>query len=183
MIVSIDDYSLEILRRLKGSELVRMLGRRYPNLAAYDHVQLVTARGFIFTVEIRMEDVRDKLEVPCVVVRQMSTITVPDRCDDIRLADFKIDEVHVMRRAEWLDAIEAETPAQGDNPELQKVGNPTEAPVWKAHALVDAGLMLRDLRGSSVVFQADTFPLVIQCHYSVSSERLPFGDAREIDAC
>jgi hypothetical protein len=129
-----------------------------------------------------MEDVSEKLEVSCISAREVSTVTATDHCDDFRLADFRVDQVLVLRRAEWLEASEHGVEAVGENPEQQRFGEPTEAPLWMTHALVDAAIMLLDNRGSSLLLQADAFPLVMQCHFSLSSASVPRGEARRVEA-
>jgi hypothetical protein len=182
MIVSIDNETVLRLRGLKGTRLVRIMGRRYPNPPSYDHVQLVTEDGTITAVEVRMEDVSEKLEVSCIAAREVVTVAAPDRCDEIRLADFRVDQVLVLRRAEWLETPEHGVSAVGDSPEQQRFADPSEVPPWTMHALVDAGIMLVDDRGSRLVIQADTFPIVMQLHYSVSSTSIPRGEARTLEA-
>ena len=180
MIVSIDNNTLLRLRALEGTRIVRVVGRRYPNPPSYDHVQLISGEGNITAVELRTEDVSEKLEVSCVLAREAASATVSDRCDEILLADFRVDQVLVLRRAEWLEPLKHEVGTMGNNPELQRFGNPDDAPPWTTHALVDAGIMLVDERGSSLVLQAGTFPMVMQCHYSVSSASICRGEARRL---
>lgn len=180
MIVSIDNRTVLQLRGLKGTRLARVVGRRYPNPPSYDHVQLVAEDGTVTAVEVRMEDVSEKLEVSCISARELVTVATSDRCDEIWLADFRVDQVLVLRRAEWLEAPEHGVRGVGDNPEQQRFADPSEVPPWATHTLVDAGIMLVDDRGSHLVLQADTFPMVMQFHYSVSSTSIPRGETRTL---
>lgn len=181
MIVSIDKETQLRLRGLKGTRLVRVVGRRYPSPPSYDEIQLVTDGGTITSVELRTEDVSEKMEVFCISAREASAVPSPDRCDEIRLADFRVDQVLVLRRAEWLEPLEPGADAVGENPEQQRFGDPSEVPPWLTHALVDAGLMLVDERGSCLVLQADSFPMVMQLHFSVSSASIPRGESRALE--
>jgi hypothetical protein len=142
---------------------------------------LVTEDGTITGVEVRMDDVSEKLEVSCISAREVPIVAASDECDDLRLAHFRVDQVLVLRRAEWLEPPEHALDIVGENPEQQRFGDPSEVPPWITHALVDAGIMLVDDRGSSLVRQADSFPMVMQYHYSVSSTSISRGEARTVE--
>jgi hypothetical protein len=180
MIVAIDTETTLRLRALIGTRLVRIVGHRYPNPASYDYVQLTTDEGTITHVSLQSQEVGEKLEVFYFSARQVDTLTLSDPCDDVRPADFRIDQVRVCRRAEWLDSSDLPGETVGGNPEEQRFGAPDEAPLWATHALVDAGLLFLDERGSMLFLEADAFPLVIQCHYSLASAQLPRGDERNV---
>jgi len=140
----------------------------------------MTEDGATTHLSLRGEDVSDKLEVFCFSARRAETLTLSDRYDDVQFGDFRIDQVRVCRRAEWLDSSEAPVDGVGENAQEQRYGTPEEAPPWTSHALVDAGLVFVDKRGSTLQLQADAFPMVIQCRYSVSSGQVPCGDERDI---
>jgi hypothetical protein len=144
-------------------------------------VQLVTGDGTVTVLSLWSEDVTEKLEVCCFAARAAATLSTSDEYDNFRLADFRIDEVFVLRRAEWLEPPELPGEGIGGNAKQQRIGVLSDAPPWTTHALVDAGVLLVDKRGSRLLFQADAFPLVIQCHYSLSSAVLPQGEARAIE--
>lgn len=181
MTVSIDHETTLRLLELVGTRLVRVVGRRYPNPLSYDQIYLVAEGGRILLMNVRMHDVSDKLEVPCISARGIASIVDSAQCDDIRLADFRVDQVLVLRRAEWLDQPEHAIATVGNRPLEQHSGTPAEAPPWLPHALVDAGMVLVDYRGSQLVIQADAFPLVMQCHYFISTATIPRGDARTLE--
>ena len=180
MIVAIDSETELRLRALIGTRLLRMVGHRYPNPPLYDDVQLMTDDGAVTQLSLRSQDVGDKLEVFCFSARRLDAPVFSDACDDLRPADFRIDQVLVCRRGEWLDSPETPFEGVGGNPEEQRIGVPDEAPPWTAHALVDAGVVFKDKRGSMLFLQADAFPMVIQCHYSLASGQLACGEERDI---
>lgn len=182
MIVLIDDETALQLLRLVGTRLIRVVGRRYPNPPSYDQVQLVTEGGIVLLIELRIEEVGEKLEVSSISAREVPSVAASGQCDEIRLADFRIDHVLVLRRAEWLEQVADAVGSVGENALEQRFGNPSEAPPWLTHALVDAGIVFLDDRGSQLEFVADAFPLVMQSRYSVSSTKLPHGDARVLEA-
>jgi hypothetical protein len=180
MIVQIDSDTTLRLRNLKGAKLLSVVGHRYPNPPSYDEVQLHTDRG-VAGVSLRMEDVSEKLEVCCISVSPGAATANREECDELRFADFRIDDILVLRRAEWLEPAEPSVIGIGSNAEQQCIGAPSDARPWLTHALVDAGIVLEDGRGSRLLLQADTFPMVLQCHYSISSSTIPHGEARSID--
>lgn len=182
MIVSIDAETTQRLRGLVGTRLLRLVGHRYPNPSSYDYLQLTTDDGNVTHLSLRSQDVSKKLEVFCFSARGADPMMLSDPCDDVRPADFRIDQVLVCRRAEWLDSPELPVDGVGNNPAEQRFGAPDEAPPWTTHALVDAGLIFVDNRGTTLFLQADAFPMVIQCHYSLGSAQLPRGDARDIES-
>src|SRR6185312_15223261 len=166
MIVSIDGDTALRLLRLVGTRLVRLVGRRYPNPISYDSIELVTEGGTVLKIELRMEDVSEKLEVSCITAREVASVSTSGQCDDLWLADFRVDHILVLRRAEWLGAEESRGASVGTAPQQQHFGNPSDAPAWLPHALVDAGLLLVDDRGAQLVLLADAFPMVMQLRYS-----------------
>ena len=180
MIFPIDAETLFRLRGLVGARLVRFIGRRYPNPPSYDSVQLVTQEGTIVSLAVRMEDVADRFEVGSIFAREAGVASDNEQCDDVRLADFRVDHVLALRRAEWLESLDQGVDTAGENPTRQRVGDPSEILPWTTHALVDAGIMLVDNRGSRLLLQADSFPMVMQCHYSIGSTNIPRGEVRDL---
>ena len=181
MIVSIDDETARLVLRLVGTRLTSVVGRRYPNPLSYDQVQLVIEGGSVVLIEVRMEEISEKFEVSAISAREVPRVATSGQCDEIRLADFRIDHVLVLRRAEWLEQLADAVGCVGENAQQQRFGNPSDAPPSLTHALVDAGIVLVDDRGSQLQLVADAFPLVMQCHYSVSSRKIPQGDGRDLE--
>jgi hypothetical protein len=182
MIVPIDNKTRLRLRALEGARITRVVARRYPNPMSYDRVELVVDDGTVTVVELRSEDVSDKLEVCCITAHVAPSVVASDASDEFRLGDFQVDEVLVLRRAEWLEPPEEPVDVVGENPEQQRYGEANDVPAWLPHALVDAGVLFVDHRGSRLLLEADTFPLVMQCHYTVAPTTLPRGEARSIGA-
>ena len=180
MTVAIDSETAACLRTLRGARLLRVLAERYPNPPSYHRVQLHTERSVI-TVTLRSESVSENLEVCCISARPGEVTSAFDERDEIRPADFRIDQVLVLRRAEWLEPGEPSSVGIGKNPQQHIIGVPDDVRPWFEHTLVDAGLALVDERGSGLSLEADTFPLVLQCRYTVSSSALPRGDAWPIE--
>lgn len=180
MIVAIDSNSAHSLRSLIGAQLLRVVGHRYPNPPSYHQVELHTDRG-VTRVALRSEDVCENLEVCCIAATFVEAATTIGECDEMCFADFRIDRVLVLRRAEWLETAEPGFVGEGENAQRHLIAAPHKVQPWFTHALVDAGLELVDERGSRLCLEADSFPLVLQCRYSITSSALPRGDSRSID--
>lgn len=180
MIVAIDSETDLRLRALIGARLLRVVGHRYPSPPSYDYVFLITDDGTVTQLSLKSQDVGEKLEVFCLSARRGDAPVASDTCDDLRPADFRIDQILVCRRAEWLDSPEKPFEGVGGNPEEQRIGAADEAPPCTTHAMVDAGVIFKDQRGSTLFLEADAFPMVIQCHYSLASSQLARGEVRAI---
>jgi len=170
--VPLDPETVTHLRALAGKRLVRLVGRRYPNPPGYFAVRLVSGDGSGTDVSLREENVAPMLDVFCVSARPAAASEMPaaadaagNEADDLRFADFRVDRVSVLRRGEWIEAVEDDGTTVGRNPMRQSTGRPEEVPPETTSAVVDAGIALLDDRGPAVVLEADLFPLVLQCRY------------------
>lgn len=177
MRVALDQDTVVQLGGLLGRSVVRVVGRRYPNPPGYFSAHVVMGDGGVTEISLRGEDVAPLFEVFCLVARPATTAETESAAagtsvagvDDLRLADFRVDRVSVLRRAEWIEAVEDDGTTVGRNPMRQSAGQPAEVPPGAISAVVDAGVALHDDRGPVLVFEADMFPLVLQCQYRLAS--------------
>ena len=95
-------------------------------------------------LNLRAVDIASKFEVFVVRVSRLQPVDDVFGRDELILSDFRIAEIDLIRRGEWIEGTETEP---------------------KVEASVDAGLVLRGSNGVEIEFCADAFPLAFQLRF------------------
>ena len=173
---SIDSISLDLLQRTLGMRLERVLALRYPGYLAYSQVVATFAGGFSIQVDLTEVTIAPKFEAFVARVRPIEPPQESEDWDRLAFGDFAIANTFILRREEWLNEL-SKSPAgiQGGHAIEQRFGDPVEATGGHERLLVDSGICFISARGAELSFDADSFPLVLQMHYEVSSSPMPKG--------
>jgi hypothetical protein len=166
---------MKLLCRTVDVRLERVMLRRYGKYCAYSEAIAVFSDKFIIKIDLREESFAPKAETFVVQVREAELPEKFAEWDCFELSDFIVANIFVLRRAEWIERLEAPILHQtvGRVINEQKFGSIDDAVGKSNVAVVDSGVCFISRDGAELYFDADTFPLVFQFRYIVASSPLP----------
>ena len=183
MTTACDLTTVELFRRLEGLRLEKLVAHPYPGYLAYSHVIAMFADGLSVRISLSSRYVAPKFEVSVVNARtETANNTLEGDC--LKLEDFVVKRVYLLRREEWVEPVATlDGQTVGSGVVEQRFGTIGDIAKGYKKATVDSGVCFVSARGAELDFDADTFPLVLQLRYEVASSPLPKGSRIEVNEC
>ena len=171
-----DDQTIEILRRIVGMRLERVVARRYPGVLAYSQVIVTFADGFSILIDLEDKTISPNFEVFVVQAKSVKPPSELLEWDRFELGDFIVGSVFLLRREEWVEKPTSVTYGfSGQHHMEQKFGVVGDGNDQRQAVTVDSGISFVSTYGAELSLDADPFPLVFQLSYVVASSQLPLG--------
>ncbi len=176
MVTTCDSETMDLLRRVVGMRLEKIIARRYPGYLAYSEVVATFADGFSIRIDLGGKTIAPKFEVFVARARPVELPGDSTEWDRLELGDFIVARVFVLRREEWIEKpLRTTYGTIGSHAVEQKFGTIGVGSGEREAVIVDSGICFVSARGAELSLDADTFPLVFQMRYEVAPSPLPQG--------
>ncbi len=184
MTIAIDQSTRDTLRGISGEVVSEVRARRYPKPSLFDRIELVFASGRAVSIRLEEVEVGELFEVFRVTCHGMSSPMLVQPYDVLLDGQHIVSEVNLLRRGEWVEPTDAERTLDGSRATIQSIGHPQTIPLWREHCIVDSGVLIVMTDGLGLVFDADSFPLLLQFHVTrdlaslTDRERVPLEEVK-----
>lgn len=140
--------------RIIGMHFERLLMQRFPGSSAYRKAIIQLVGLDPIQIDLFEQQISAKFEV---FVLRARGVSIPDDLSDwdqIRLGNFNVNRVDVLKREEWIERRGTDTSCANDQIEVDR-----------ETTIVESGVSIISTLGATLIFDADSFPLLIRILY------------------